>query len=77
MAKKHKSVKAAAKKTVLCGKELDKVAGGAVPTAVNGQITDAVTQTNTKILGEAPAMAMGNLYQSTAHALSQAEKKQS
>ena len=30
---------------------------------VNGQITDAITQTNVKILGEAPAMAMGNLYQ--------------
>lgn len=33
------------------------------PTAVNSQITDAVTQANTKVLGEAPAMAMGSLYQ--------------
>lgn len=35
----------------------------AFPTAVNGQITDAVTQANVKVIGEAPAMAMGNLYQ--------------
>lgn len=42
----------------------------ASPTAVNGQITDAVTQTNTKVLGEAPAMAAGALYQAMAGALS-------
>lgn len=36
-------------------------------TKVNQQITDAVTQTNVKVLGEAPAIAMGNLYQSMAH----------
>ena len=41
----------------------------AFPTAVNSQITDAVTQTNVKVLGDAPAMAMGNLYQATAQAL--------
>jgi hypothetical protein len=40
----------------------------AFPTAVNSQITDAVTQANVKVLGDAPAMAMGNLYQATAHA---------
>jgi hypothetical protein len=39
----------------------------AEPTLVNGQITDAVTQTNVKVLGEAPAMAMGALYQAMAH----------
>jgi len=39
----------------------------AIPTAVNGQITDAVTQSNVKVLGEAPAYAMGALYQSLAH----------
>lgn len=39
----------------------------AEPTPVNGQITDAVTQTNVKVLGEAPAMAMGAIYQSLAH----------
>lgn len=37
------------------------------PTAVNDQITDAVTQTNVKVIGEAPAMAMGTIYQSMAH----------
>lgn len=36
---------------------------------VNPQITDAVTQTNVKILGDAPGMAMGNLYQATGQAL--------
>jgi hypothetical protein len=30
-------------------------------------ITDAVTQTNVKVLGEAPAMAMGAIYQSLSH----------
>lgn len=39
----------------------------AIPTAVNGQITDAVTQANVKVVGEAPAMAMGAIYQSLAH----------
>ncbi len=42
----------------------------AFPTSVNDQITDAVTQANVKVLGEAPAMAMGALYQSTALAMS-------
>ena len=44
----------------------------AFPTAVNDQITDSVTQANTKVLGTAPAMAMGNLYQATAQALANA-----
>ena len=39
----------------------------AIPTPVNGQITDAVTQANVKVVGEAPAMAMGAIYQSLAH----------
>ena len=39
---------------------------------VNEQITDSVTQVNTKVVGETPAMAMGNLMISTAHALSNA-----
>ncbi|WP_452598753.1 RebB family R body protein [Pontimicrobium sp. MEBiC01747] len=34
---------------------------------VNGQITDAVTQTNVKVVAEAPAIALGNVYQSAAH----------
>ncbi|MCC5088410.1 RebB family R body protein [Xanthomonas campestris] len=39
----------------------------AFPTSVNDQITDAVTQSNVKVIGEAPAMAMGSIYQSMAH----------
>lgn len=42
----------------------------AFPTSVNNQITDSVTQVNTKVLGDAPAIAMGNLFQATAQALS-------
>lgn len=38
------------------------------PTLVNGQITDAVTQANVKVLADAPAQAMGNLYQVAGHA---------
>lgn len=41
-------------------------------TVVNDQITDAVTQTNVKVVGNAPAMAMASLYQATAQALSNA-----
>ncbi|ACL06361.1 RebB family R body protein [Desulfatibacillum aliphaticivorans] len=41
----------------------------AFPTSVNNQITDSVTQSNTKVLGDAPAVAMGNLYQASAQAL--------
>ncbi|UTW12099.1 RebB family R body protein [Marinobacterium rhizophilum] len=37
-------------------------------TPVNDQITDAVTQANIKVLADAPAMAMGAIYQSLAHA---------
>ncbi len=44
----------------------------AFPTAVNDQITDSVTQANTKVLGDAPAVAVGNLYQATAQALANA-----
>jgi hypothetical protein len=44
----------------------------AFPTAVNDQITDSITQSNVKVLGEAPAMALANLYQATAQALSNA-----
>jgi len=39
---------------------------------VNPQITDAVTQANVKVLGDAPAMALANLYQASAQALSNA-----
>ena len=39
---------------------------------VNSQITDAVTQVNTKVLGSVPAQAMGNLFLATSQALSNA-----
>lgn len=44
----------------------------AYPTAVNNQITDAVTQANVQVLGSSPAVAMANLYQATAQALANA-----
>lgn len=34
---------------------------------VNEQITDAVTQSNVKVVAESPAMAIANVYQSAAH----------
>nr|WP_202974453.1 MULTISPECIES: RebB family R body protein [Chryseobacterium] len=34
---------------------------------VNEQITDAVTQSNVKVVGESPAMALSNVYQTAAH----------
>lgn len=40
----------------------------AFPTSVNSQITDAVTQANVQVLADAPAMAMGSLYQTVAQA---------
>jgi hypothetical protein len=44
----------------------------AFPTSVNDQITDSVTQANVKVLADAPAMALANLYQATAQALANA-----
>lgn len=44
----------------------------AFPTSVNDQITDSITQANVKVLGDAPAIALGNLYQSTSQALANA-----
>jgi len=44
----------------------------AFPTAVNSQITDAITQADVQVLGVAPAVALGNLYQATAQALANA-----
>lgn len=37
---------------------------------VSTQITDAVTQANVKVLGDSPAMAMSNLYQTMSQSLS-------
>ena len=39
-------------------------------TTVNGQITDAVTQVNVKVLAESPAMSLSNLYQTISQSLS-------
>ena len=39
---------------------------------VNPQITDAITQTNVKVLGEAPAMALGSLYQTISNSVAMA-----
>lgn len=44
----------------------------AEPTAVNGKITDAVIQSNVKVLAEAPAMAMGSLYQTIGNSVAMA-----
>jgi hypothetical protein len=43
----------------------------AYPTAVNSQITD-LAQPNTPVLGNAPAIAMGNLFLATSQALATA-----
>ena len=44
----------------------DAITQSAAP-AVNDQITDAVTQSNVKAVSEAPAYAMGTIYQALAH----------
>lgn len=44
----------------------------AFPTAVNSQITDSITQVNTKVVGDAPAVASGNFFVATSQALSNA-----
>ena len=41
----------------------------AFPTPVNSRITDAVTQQNVTVLGSAPAVAMGSVYQSASHSI--------
>ena len=41
----------------------------AIPTPVNGQITDSVTQANVQVLGDAPSLAMGTIYQALAQSI--------
>ncbi|RZI46622.1 RebB family R body protein [Candidatus Finniella inopinata] len=41
----------------------------ALETALNSQITDAVTQANVKVLADSPAMALSNLYQISSQSL--------
>jgi hypothetical protein len=43
-----------------------------MPDVVNEQITDAITQTNVKVLGEAPAIAVGSLYQTIGNSVAMA-----
>jgi hypothetical protein len=40
--------------------------------SVHSQIADSITKVNTKVLGDAPANAMGSLFQATAQALANA-----
>jgi Killing trait len=42
----------------------------AYPTPVNSQITDALAQQGVSVLANAPAIAMGLIYQSSAHSIS-------
>ena len=44
----------------------------AYPTAVNSKVTDSITSINLEVLGLAPAMAVGMLYQATSPALANA-----
>lgn len=41
----------------------------AYPTAVNAQITDAVNQSNMRILDETPPIALGNFGKDMAHSM--------
>lgn len=41
----------------------------AMPTPVNGQVTDVVATADVRVLGEAPAQAMSALYETTARSL--------
>jgi len=44
----------------------------ASPTAMNSQVTDGVTQANVEVVGDSPAMSLGNLYIVNSHALGNA-----
>ena len=44
----------------------------AYPTAINNQITDSITQVNTKVLGDSPAISMGEFFVATSQALANA-----
>lgn len=39
---------------------------------VNTQITDSISEANLEVIGNAPAIAIGNFYQATAQALANA-----
>ena len=42
------------------------------PKEVNGAVIDSVTAANTKVLAEAPSMAMGSLYQTIGNSVAMA-----
>ncbi|MFT4925141.1 MAG: hypothetical protein ACI8WB_001231 [Phenylobacterium sp.] len=42
------------------------------PTTVNSQIIDSVASSNTAVLGQAPAIAMGSLYQTIGNSVAMA-----
>ncbi|MFC4656193.1 RebB family R body protein [Rheinheimera sp.] len=42
------------------------------PTVVNGAVVDSIATVNTKVLAEAPAMAMGSLYQTIGNSVAMA-----
>lgn len=44
----------------------------AFPSAVNDQVTDSVTQANTKVVDQSPALVMGNLMIAASQALGNA-----
>jgi len=44
----------------------------AQPEVVNGAVIDAIANTNTKVLAEAPAMAMGSLFQTIGNSVAMA-----
>lgn len=45
------------------------------PTAVNDTVVDSVTRSNTKVLSDAPAMAMGQLYQTVGNSAAIAQQQ--
>lgn len=48
----------------------------AFPTSTNDQVTDSVTQTHVNTLGDIPSIALANLTQATAQAISNAAHNQ-
>lgn len=42
------------------------------PTTVNPKVTDAITQSNVAVVGEAPAMSIGGLYQTLSNSVAMA-----
>ena len=44
----------------------------AFPTSINSQVTDSVTEANTKVIGDAPAISVGEVFIATSQALSNA-----